>query len=212
MHRRIKLDCTGLTAREVLKHLSEEVGDSSNRARVVIHVEHARQINDSMSRLLQQILIYFHEKEIKASIVDPTGCTQTLYEVLGGSVHVEVCGSEKDIARPLEILVVEDTPDSLEFLTTLLESAGHTVVPARSAHEAISLCATRRFDVILMDLVLPDMDGVSVARALRTTGIPMIAMSAYLDRWEDADYRSAGFRSRLRKPFKTLELLAALKN
>jgi DNA-binding response OmpR family regulator len=135
-----------------------------------------------------------------------------LWEALGGSVHVEVCSSEDDISAPLDLLVVEDTPDSLEFLKELLETAGHRVTTAVTGRDAVRHCASRRFDLVLLDLILPDLDGLSVAESIRSTGVPVIAMSAYLDRWSEDDFRRAGFRSRLRKPFKSTELLAALKS
>jgi CheY-like chemotaxis protein len=212
MQRRIRLDCSGRTSRELLRRLEDEVGAPASLHRVVLHVDNASRVSGSLSGLLQDIISFFHARSLKASIVDPSGCTEALYRALGGSVHVEVCRSESEISRPLEILVVEDTPDSLDFLSAFLEAAGHRVSPARSAHEALALCASRRFDLVLLDLVLPDMDGLSVARELRESGVPIVAMSAYLDRWEDSDYCAAGFRGRIRKPFKTLELLAALKN
>lgn len=210
MASRIRIDCSGRTDEEILRRLGEELDRSGAVPRVVLTIDHPRKVKGSLSRLLQKLLLLFHERQQKASVIDPSGCAQTLYDVLGGSVHVEVCRNESEISRPLHVAVIEDTPDNLAFLADLLESAGHTVTPLRSAQEALQACAGGAFDVLLIDLVLPDMDGVSLARELRETGIPMIAMSAYVDRWQDADFRAAGFRSRLRKPFKSLELLKAL--
>jgi CheY-like chemotaxis protein len=65
--------------------------------------------------------------------------------------------------------------------------------------------------MVLLDLILPDLDGLKVAEAIRESGTPVIAMSAYMDRWSDEDLGRAGFRKRLRKPFKSTELLSALK-
>jgi CheY-like chemotaxis protein len=212
MQRRIHLDCSGRTAREILEKLVGEFQAPKNGRRVVLIVQNVERINDSLSRLIRQILDFFHEREIKASIVDPTGCTATLCQALGGSVHVEVCADEGQVARPLEVLVVEDTADSLEFVRTLLESAGHKVVCARTGREAIAAARKGRFDVILLDLVLPDIDGMIVAGEIADLKVPIVAMSAYLDRWSEVDFRRAGFRHRLRKPFKTADLLTALKS
>ncbi len=212
MQRRIHLDCSGKTAREILDKLLREFQSPKNGRRVVLFVQNVHRINDSLSRLIRDILGFFHEREIQASIVDPTGCTATLCQALGGSVHVEVCADESQVARPLEVLVVEDTQDSLEFVKTLLETAGHKVAAARTGREAIELARKKRFDVVLLDLVLPDIDGMIVAGELADTKVPIVAMSAYLDRWSEVDYRRAGFRRRLRKPFKTADLLSALKS
>lgn len=210
MHRNIRLDCDGRTTGEILDSLSREIGTGAV-PRLVLHIENVGRINDSLCRLIRQLLALVHEREVKVSIVDPTGCTSVLWEALGGSVHVEVCSSEDEIATPLELLVVEDTPDSLEFLKELLETAGHRVTTAVTGRDAIRVCGARAFDLVLLDLILPDLDGLSVAEALRAKGTPVVAMSAYLDRWSEDEFRRAGFRSRLRKPFKSTELLAALK-
>ncbi|HEV3028559.1 MAG TPA: response regulator [Planctomycetota bacterium] len=180
--------------------------------RLVLHIENAARVNDSLCRLIRQLLALVHEREIKVSIIDPTGCTEVLWEALGGSVHVEVCRREEEVTEPLDILVVEDTPDSLLFLKDLLETAGHRVTTAATGEEAVRSCLSHRFDLVLLDLVLPDRDGMSVAEAIRGSGAPVVAMSAYLDRWSEEDYRRAGFRSRLRKPFKSAELLSALRH
>jgi CheY-like chemotaxis protein len=211
MHRRIRLDCDGRTTGEILERLSTEIGRPGDVPRFVLHIDNASRVNDSLCRLIRQLLALVHEREVKISIIDPTGCTAVLWEALGGSVHVEVCSREEEISEPLDLLVVEDTPDSLQFLRDLLESAGHTVTTASTGSEAVRACHARRFDLVLLDLVLPDTDGISVAEAIRDTKIPVVAMSAYLDRWNDDAYRRAGFRSRLCKPFKSAELLSALR-
>ena len=211
MHRSIRLDCDGRTTGEILERLTREIEGPGGVPRLVLHIENAGRINDSLCRLIRQLLALVHEHEVKVSIVDPTGCTAVLWEALGGSVHVEVCSSESEISQPMDLLVVEDTPDSLQFLKELLETAGHRVTTAVTGGEAVRACAARRYDVVLLDLILPDLDGLKVAEAIRGSGTPVIAMSAYLDRWSDEDLGRAGFRSRLRKPFKSTELLSALK-
>ena len=211
MRRRIRLNCDGKTAGEVLSRLSAELDRPDGAPRLVLHVENASRVNDSLCRLIRQLLSLVHSRGVKISIIDPTGCTAVLWEALGGSIHVEVCRSEDEIVEPLDILVVEDTPDSLEFVKDLLESAGHRVTTASTGAAAVGACRSARFDLVLLDLVLPDRDGLSVAEAIRDSGAAIIAMSAHLDRWSEEDYRRAGFRSQVRKPFKSSELLSALR-
>jgi len=212
MHRSIRLDCDGRTTGEILDSLIREIDSPGGVPRLVLHIENVGRINDSLCRLIRQLLALVHEREVQVSIVDPTGCTSVLWEALGGSVRVEVCSSEEEVSKPLDLLVVEDTPDSLDFLKQLLETAGHRVTTAVTGREAVRACASRKFDLVLLDLILPDLDGLSVAESIRAAGIPVVAMSAYLDRWSEDEFRRAGFRSRLRKPFKSTELLAALKS
>jgi len=211
MHRSIRLDCDGRTTGEILDRLSREIDRPGGMPRLVLHIENAGRINDSLCRLIRQLLALVHEREVKVSIVDPTGCTAVLWEALGGSVHVEVCSNESEISEPMHLLVVEDTPDSLQFLKELLETAGHRVTTAVTGAEAVRACAGAKFDLILLDLILPDLDGLAVADAIRGSDTPVIAMSAYMDRWSEDEFRRAGFRSRLRKPFKSTDLLSALK-
>lgn len=211
MHRSIRLDCEGRTTGEILERLTREFDRPEKLPRLVLHIDNAARVNDSLCRLIRQLLALVHDREVKVSIVDPTGCTAVLWEALGGSVHVEVCRSEDEVSSPLDILVVEDTPDSLQFLKDLLESAGHQVTTAATGRAAVRACAAKKFDVVLLDLVLPDIDGMSVAGEIRGSGAQVVAISAYLDRWSEDDFARAGFRTRLRKPFKSTDLLSALK-
>jgi len=211
MQRSIRLDCDGRTTGEILERLTREMDRPEKPPRLVLHIDNASRVNDSLCRLIRQLLALVHEREVRISIIDPTGCTAVLWEALGGSVLVEVCRSEEDVSRPLDLLVVEDTLDSLQFLKDLLESAGHHVTEATTGAGALRASAEKKFDLVLLDLVLPDVDGMTVARELRSSGVPIVAISAYLDRWSDEDYAHAGVRSRLRKPFKSTELLSALK-
>lgn len=212
MSRRIRLDCDGRTTGEILERLTSEIERPGDAPSLVLHIDNASRVNDSLCRLIRQLLSLVHERGIKVSIIDPTGCTSVLWEALGGSSRIEVLRREEDLADPLDVLVVEDTPDSLQFLKDLLESAGHRVTTAVTGTEALEACRSRRYDLVLLDLVLPDRDGLSVAGVIRDSGIPIVAMSAYLDRWSDEDFRRAGVRSRLRKPFKSADLLSALRS
>src|SRR5579864_3714321 len=147
MHRSIRLDCDGRTTGEILDRLTAEMDRPGRPLRLVLHIENAARVNDSLCRLIRQLLALVHEREVKVSIIDPTGCTAVLWEALGGSVHVELCRREEDITVPLDVLIVEDTPDSLEFLKDLIETAGHRVTTAVTADEAVSACLSRHFDL-----------------------------------------------------------------
>ncbi len=212
MLRRLRLNCDGKTAKEVLDGLARELAPPSNGRRVVLVVENAQRINDSLCRLLRKLLAFFNERAINASIVDPSGCAATLYDALGGGVRVEIYRSEAEVSTPKDILVVEDTEDSLEFVKVLLEEAGHRVTVARTGNDALRICAKRSFDLLLLDLVLPDIDGIAVARALGQKRPRIVVMSAYLDRWNEREYEHAGLKKRIRKPFRIAELLQAVRS
>src|SRR4026207_709872 len=150
MHRRIRLDCDGRTTGEILERLSLEMAGPGPVPRLVLHIENAGRINDSLCRLIRQLLALVHEREVKVSIVDPTGCPSVLWEALGGSGHGGGGGGEKEVSSPMEILIVEDTPDSLEFLKELLETAGHKVTTAVTGRDALRICAPRQVDLVVL--------------------------------------------------------------
>ena len=74
MHRRIRLDCDGRTTGEILDRLSRETAGPGAVSRLVLHLSNAGRINDSLCRLIRQLLALVHERELMVSIVDPTGC------------------------------------------------------------------------------------------------------------------------------------------
>jgi len=67
----------------------------------------------------------------------------------------------------MRVLVVDDEPDMVETMTMLLAAWGHTIVPAYSGTQALERAVEQPPDAVLLDLVLPDMDGSEVARQLR---------------------------------------------
>lgn len=208
--KRIKVECGGRTARETLDVLSRELEKLDPKHQVVLRVENLQQTRDSVGRLLREILGLLESRGIQGLLIDPSGCAGALLQAIGSGARVEARRSEDERDRFLDILVVEDTPDSLDFLRSLLEGAGHRVTGAETGRRAIQEAGRRKFDLILLDLLLPDIDGLQVARALAGGRVPIIAMSAYLERWSDEDLERVGLSKRLKKPFKTAELLAAL--
>ena len=110
--------------------------------------------------------------------------------------------------RPL-ILVVDDDPDILDALSEILEAEGYEVDRARHGQEALARVDRRRPDLILLDLMMPVMDGWEFAHALRRredgAQIPVVVLSA--DRQAGAKARVVGARGFLAKPFELNELL-----
>ncbi len=112
--------------------------------------------------------------------------------------------------RP-EILVVDDEPQILRALRVILRDAGFLAVPATTAEEALDLAAVQPLDAAIVDLVLPDGDGVEVCRRLREwSQMPVIVLSAVGE--EDAKVRAlaAGADDYVTKPFGPRELVARL--
>lgn len=98
--------------------------------------------------------------------------------------------------RPYHILVVEDDEPRLLFTCTVLERAGHTVAGATSAEEARFKLQKQRPDLILMDLILPGVDGIQLTRELKgdpkTSRIPILALSGQAMPLYERNAREAG--------------------
>ena len=110
------------------------------------------------------------------------------------------------------VLVVEDDKPIMNLITTTLKMNGYKYITAGKGNEAIMLSASHKPDIIILDLGLPDIDGVDVIEHIRTwSDIPIIIVSA---RSEDRDKIIAldkGADDYLTKPFSVEELLARLR-
>jgi len=110
------------------------------------------------------------------------------------------------------ILVIEDEPPLKKFLRITLESQDYTVIEATRGEEGIRHAATSRPDLVILDLGLPDIDGVEVARRLREwSTMPIIVVSARGKEQEKVVALDAGADDYLTKPFGVGELLARVR-
>src|SRR3989440_1347067 len=110
------------------------------------------------------------------------------------------------------ILMVDDDPHVLRSLRAALESHGYRVRSAPSGPVALEACAEERPDVVLLDLALPDMDGVEVCRRLRNwSRVPILVLSARVHEAQKVQALDAGADDYITKPFGTDELLARLR-
>jgi two-component system KDP operon response regulator KdpE len=113
--------------------------------------------------------------------------------------------------RPL-ILVVEDERPVMRVLRGALPASGYQVTEASSGEEALVAAATRAPDLVLLDLGLPDLDGVEVTRRLRQwSRVPLIVISARERENDKIQALDAGADDYLTKPFATGELLARIR-
>lgn len=109
------------------------------------------------------------------------------------------------------ILVVEDNAANMKLAVFLLEQAGHEVLQATDAEAGISLARTERPLLILMDVQLPGMDGLSATRLLKadaeTRTIKVLALTALAMNGDEERIRAAGCDGYLVKPFRYQEFL-----
>jgi two-component system KDP operon response regulator KdpE len=117
------------------------------------------------------------------------------------------------MAEPLPVvLVIEDEPEMRRFLTTALESHDCRPVEAATAREGLAQAMGRNPDVILLDLGLPDGDGIDVTRTIRGwSRVPIIVLSARGREQDKIAALDAGADDYLTKPFGVGELMARLR-
>lgn len=120
--------------------------------------------------------------------------------------------AEARMGEGAKVLLVEDEPQMRRFLRAALESHGYRALEAVTAQEGMMLAASHRPDVILLDLGLPDMDGLDLARRLREwSQTPVIVISARGQEDDKIHALDAGADDYLTKPFGTGELLARIR-
>ena len=115
-------------------------------------------------------------------------------------------------ARPARILVVDDSPVNRELVGVLLSVFGHALTEAGGGVEAVEAATSEAFDLILMDLQMPGMDGLTAAREIRqlcplNRATPIVALSANILPVHLEACREAGMDDHIGKPIDTRELL-----
>jgi two-component system, sensor histidine kinase and response regulator len=116
----------------------------------------------------------------------------------------------------LHILLAEDNRTNQTVATRMLQKMGHSLVVANNGNEALLLLATNRFDVVLMDIQMPEMDGLSTTIKIRETEretrmhLPIIAMTAHAMKGDRERCIEAGMDGYVSKPISSQELEEAL--
>ncbi len=119
--------------------------------------------------------------------------------------------------RRLNVLIVEDNATNRRITRTYLEAWGHTVVAAHDGTEAIRRFSDGKFDLVLMDLQMPRMDGIAASASIRqmeTSGarVPILALTANVLKGVREECHAAGMCGYLAKPVREHELLAAIES
>ncbi len=115
-------------------------------------------------------------------------------------------------SAPLQVLLVEDEPQMRRFLRVALEGSGYRYLEAGTGQEGLALAVQHRPDVILLDLGLPDMDGLELMTRLRAwSQTPVIVISARGQETDKIGALDVGADDYLTKPFGTGELLARIR-
>jgi len=157
----------------------------------------------------------FLQKPIKQSQL------QSMVEyALGLTPHLESrqridLGPQQPVEKSLDILVVEDNEINQKMVNSLLTRRGHTVELAGSGLVAISAAGRKRYDVILMDVQMPDLDGFEASRQIRAAQgpnqqTPIIAMTAHVMPGDRQRCLDAGMVDYISKPIDTRKLFQIL--
>lgn len=113
-----------------------------------------------------------------------------------------------------KILIIEDEVANRQALAAMLKLEGYQVLEADSGRQALALLEKELPDLILLDLVMPEMDGYDVFRQLqsceRTRHIPVLVVSGLASAWDIERAAQAGLTNFLTKPFEPEELLARI--
>lgn len=117
--------------------------------------------------------------------------------------------------RPPRILVVDDNPANLKLVSTLLGDINASVTPAKSGFEALDLLQRESFDLVLMDIQMPGMDGVETTRQIRNKpsayrDIPVIALTAHALDSEKKNLLASGMDDYLTKPVSEQQLISTI--
>jgi CheY-like chemotaxis protein/HPt (histidine-containing phosphotransfer) domain-containing protein len=133
------------------------------------------------------------------------------------SHHIEKAHwSQLDQAcRSLHILLAEDNKINQKFATALLTKVGHRVEIAENGHQAVDAVRRSEFDVVLMDIQMPELDGVQATRQIRALpepkcSVPIIAMTAHAMSGAKQEYLAAGMNDYISKPVQPAALLSLL--
>ena len=142
---------------------------------------------------------------------------ETLAAVMGSEVHAEVPRVTGDAAiRPLHILLAEDSETNQQLALGVLGKWGHSLTIVNNGREAVAAFERGRFDVILMDVQMPEMDGFQAAALIRSKElhqgghVPIVAMTAHAMKGDREECLHSGMDDYVTKPIRWHELREAL--
>ena len=111
-----------------------------------------------------------------------------------------------------KILVIEDEKSISHFISTVLNNNGYEAMQAQTGEEALSMISSHCPDLVILDLGLPDMDGLDILRSLRSwSSLPVVVVSARSHERDKVAALDLGADDYLTKPFGTDELLARVR-
>jgi len=175
-------------------------------------------ISDDFATCQELGISHFLVKPVKRSELIETITKATGKEKITGEAAAETTFENSNVDNPhCKILVAEDNPTSQLIAKKILEKACHTVQIARTGIEVIRMLKEDEFDIILMDVEMPEMSGIEATKIIRKgeeiskQHIPIVAMTAYAMKEDRQRCLDAGMDTYLSKPVNVNELHKVLK-
>lgn len=108
------------------------------------------------------------------------------------------------------VLVVEDNKNNMRLIVKLLENNGYETIKAVTGEDGVKLAKEEKPDLILMDIKLPDIDGLEATRRIRASGddnVPIIAITSYAMAGDREQYLKEGFSGYIEKPIDPYKII-----
>jgi len=147
-----------------------------------------------------------------------TAPSQSTEQPSSDVTEAAVAGAAAGRSEPCSILLAEDHPVNRKLAILMLERQGHSVTAVQNGREALAALEQRAFDVVLMDIQMPEMDGIEATLLIRerekVTGrhVPILAMTAHAMKGDREKCLAAGMDGYVSKPIRPAELFAAIDN
>lgn len=139
-------------------------------------------------------------------------------EISGKSAGEALGAENKPVLPPLRVLLAEDSLVNQKLVTGILEKSGHSVTVARDGREAVATWGADEFDLVLMDVEMPEMDGLEATAHIRereketNKHIPVIALTAHAMKGDRARCLEAGMDDYVAKPIRAHQLLEKIQS
>jgi two-component system, sensor histidine kinase and response regulator len=197
--------------------LAEQIGgDQSLAATTIMMLSASHQPLDSQRCRKLRIPAYL------AKPIKPSELLDAIMAALGPVVEADetaAADSPESLLAPrtLRILLAEDSPVNQRVAIALLEKWGHRVSVASNGRQAIAMFAKQDFDLVLMDVQMPEMDGLEATRAIRTyekhsgRHVPIVALTAHAMKGDRERCLDAGMDAYVTKPIRSKELARVIR-
>jgi CheY-like chemotaxis protein/HPt (histidine-containing phosphotransfer) domain-containing protein len=201
------LNMPGMNGYSLIERVQEQFGDDRPKTILLTSGERTEEAEGR------------HHVAVDAHLLKPikqSDLFDAIAEVLGEAAAPQQIDDQLPSLPPLDVLLVEDSLVNQKLALGVLSQFGHRVAVAGNGREAVDLTASREFDVVLMDVQMPELDGLSATREIRQreqrTGrhVPIIAMTAHALTGDRERCLDSGMDEYLSKPIRPRQLVETI--